>query len=281
MTYPSEPGSPSDPPPSAPVHCMAGANLEETTVAGLYNGCWRDLYMWVWDAYDLTDLSWYQDGLKDACNVSLPFAKVVNAVFLINYTLTDNFALQWHSTEDYRSSSRAAPNRFHGPFYNRLGTTGAPDTTSEARAQTGRFLARDRTNLYCRLFSLGSPSDSAGNRASVMLHESWHHWQYEHDFNTSHIKIGSPSRDADWFYPHRVSDFKPGTMDSYDTNPSHLLFHSPYQIAVEFDADLAEMSQPWVPLVVTQTARNFGNNGRLGSQFVNAVAYRIGNPRPF
>jgi hypothetical protein len=51
-------------------------------------------------------------------------------------------------------------------------------------------------------------------------------------------------------------------------------------MAVEFDADLAEMSQLWVPLVVTQAARNFGNT-RLGTQFANAVAYRIGNPRPF
>ncbi len=279
MSYPSEPGYPPDQPPSAPVHCVAGANVEETTVNGLY-GCWRDLYTWVWDAYDLSDSTWSQDGLKDACNVQLPFAKVVNAAFLINYALSDNYALQWHSTEDYRSSSRAAENRFHGPFYTRLGTTGAPSATTEAQAQTGRFLARDRTNLYCRMFSMGSPSDSPSNRASVMLHESWHHWQYEHDFNTSHFKIGSPPADADWFYPHRVSDFDFGVLDAYDTNPSHLLFHSPYQIAVEFDADLAEMSNPWVPLVVTQAARNFGNT-RLGSQFGNAVAYRIGNPRPF
>lgn len=267
-----------DSPPSIPVRCVAGSNKEETTVAGLYSGCWRDLYMWVWQAYDLTDYSWDSAGLSDACNVRLPFAKVVDAVFLINYALSDNYASQWHSTEDYRSSSRAADNRFHGPFYLRLSTTA--DGTTEAKADTGRFLARDRTNLYCRLFSMGSPSDSASNRGSVMLHESWHHWQYEHGFQTSHIKIGSPPRDADWYYPHRVSDFDFGQMDRYDTNPSHLLFHSPYQMAVEFDADLAEMSQSWVPLIVTQAARNFGNT-RLGTQFVNAVAYRIGNPRPF
>lgn len=280
MSYPSEPGIPSDPPPSFPVHCVAGANVEETTVASLYGGCWRDLYLWVWDAYDLTDTTWYQDGLSDACNITLPFAKVVNAAFLINYALTDNLALQWHSTEDYRSSSRAADDRFHGPFYLRLGTTGAPSPGTEAQAQTGRFLARDRTNLYCRLFSAGSPSDSAGNRAAVMVHESWHHWQRGHGFKTSHIKIGSPPADADWFYPHRVSDFAFGSLDRFDANPGHLLFHSPYQMAVEFDADLAEMAQPWVPLVVTQAARAFGNT-RLGSQFVNTVAYRIGNPRPF
>ncbi|RKG71208.1 hypothetical protein D7V80_02325 [Corallococcus sp. CA054B] len=244
----------------------------------MYGGCWRDLYMWVWQAYDLTDSSWYSAGLSDACNSSLPFAKVVNAAFLINYALSDNDALQWHSTEDYRSSSRATSNHFHGPFYTRLATTDGG--TADARAQTRRFLARDRTNLYCRLFSLGSTSDSAGNRASTMVHESWHHWQYAHGFNTSHRKIGSPPRDADWYYPHRVSDFDFGQMNRYDTNPSHLLFHSPYQMTVEFDADLAELSRTWVPLVVTQAARNIGNV-RLANQFANAVAYRIGNPRPF
>lgn len=280
MSYPSQPDTPSDPPPTAPVHCVAGANLEEMAVAGLYGGCWRDLYLWVWKAYALTDSTWYLDGLADACNVSLPFAKVVNAAFLINYALTDNLALQWHSTEDYRSSSRAADNGFHGPFYMRLATTGAPSATTEAQAQTRRFLARDRTNLYCTLFSAGSQADSASNRAAAMVHESWHHWQYHHGFQTSHLQIGSPPRDADWFYPHRVSDFDFGVLDGYDTNPSHLLFHSPYQIAVEFYADLAEMSQPWVPVVVTQAARGVGN-ARLGRRFANAVAYVIGNPRPF
>ena len=130
------------------------------------------------------------------------------------------------------------------------------------------------------LWERWSPSDSAGERAATLVHESWHHWQHEHGFQTSHISIGSPPRDADWFYPHRVSDFDFGQLDRYDTNPSHLLFHSPYQIGVEFDADLAEMSQPWVPLIVTQTARGIGNT-RLGRRFVNAVGYRIGNPRPF
>ena len=263
-----------DTPPVVPVKCVDGANMEETTVQGLY-GCWRDLYVWVWQAYDLTDYSWDRAGLDDACNVSRPFGKVVNAAFLINYALSDTSLLQWHSTEDYSTSSRASDNRFHGPFYLKLSRA---NQTAEAQAETRRFLARDRTNLYCRLFSLGSPSDSASNRASVMVHESWHHWQRAHGFKSTHPKVGGS--DADYYYFHRVSTFKPGELDQFDTNPKQFRFHSPYQMAVEFDADLAEMSQPWVPLVVTQAARTFGNT-RLGNQFVNAVAYRIGNPRPF
>jgi hypothetical protein len=67
-------------------------------------------------------------------------------------------------------------------------------------------------------------------------------------------------------------------MDRYSLSP--LLFHSPYQMGVEFLADLAEMSKPWVPLIVTQTARSFGN-AIIQKKFVNAVAYTIGSPRPF
>jgi hypothetical protein len=257
--------------------CNAGANLEETTVQGLY-GCWRDLYLWVWQAYDITDLSWRRAGYYDACNVTLPFAKVVNAAFLINYALSDNYIPQWHSTEDYRSSSRAAENRFHGPFYLLLDDTVSSGT--EAEAQTGRFLARDRTKLYCTLFSIGAAGDSPSNRASTMVHESWHHWQYGHDFDTSHQQCGTPPQDCDWYYFHGSGAFDFGQLDRYDTNPNHLLFHSPYQIQVEFDADLAEMSFGWLPLVVTQAARASGN-ARLGSQFKNAPGYVIGNPRPF
>jgi hypothetical protein len=150
--------------------------------------------------------------------------------------------------------------------------------SSEADSETGRFLAEDRTNLHCPLFNLGGGSDDVTNRASVMLHESWHHWQHAHGFDTSHPQCRG--HDCDYYYFHTVSQFDFGALDRYDTNPSHLLFHSPYQIAVEFDADVAELSQGWVPVSVEQSARNYGNN-RLSSQFVNSPGYTIGNPRPW
>jgi hypothetical protein len=86
--------------------------------------------------------------------------------------------------------------------------------------------------------------------------------------------------DCDYYFFHIVSAFAYGQLDRYDLNPNNLKFHSPYQIAVEFDADLAELSHSWMPTIVTQSARNYGNT-RLATQFVNAVGYRIGNPRPF
>jgi hypothetical protein len=256
--------------------CIDGASLEELAVQNLY-GCWRDFYLWGWNAFALTDDSWDGAGLTDACNINLPFAKVLNSIFLINYSLSDNYALQWHSQEDYTSSARAADNRFHGPFYQRFIEY---DGSANASTETGRVAARDRTDLHCPLFNSGASNNSPSARAGIMLHESWHHWQYKHGFDGSHPQCGSPAHDCDYYYFHHVADFDFGQLDRYDTNRSHFRFHSPRQVQVEFLADLAELSRPWVPTVVTQAARAFGN-ARLTSEFVNAVGYRIGDPRPF
>lgn len=256
--------------------CIDGINTEEAGVQALY-GCWRDLYLAVWQLYQLTDDSWDAAGLDDACNVALPFAKVINAVFLIHYTLTDNYSLQWHSTEDYTSESEAVGNRFHNEFYIRF-IEG--DGSSEASSETGRFLAEDRTDLNCPIFDMRNPSNSVANRASVLIHEAWHHWQNDHGWQTSHPQCGFPAHDCDYFYFHRVSEYDFGKLDAIDLDPNHLLFHSPYQVQCEFDADIAELAQPWVPVVATQAARATGN-ARLSSQFVNNPPWRIGNPRPW
>ena len=260
--------------------CTDGATAVEVSTQNLY-GCWRDLYLWTWNAMNLHDDSWNPAGKFDACNINLPFAKMVNSTFAIGYMLSDNYIPQWHSTEDYLSSARAADNRFHGNFYMRF----ANGSSSEATSETGRFLATDRTDYHCTVFNSGGPSDDPVNRASVMVHESWHHWQHKHGFDTSHFNgpIGSctvSGAGCDWYYFHGSGAFDFGQLDRYDTNPNHLLFHSPYQIQVEYDADIAEESQPWVPVAVLQQARFYGNT-RLATQFRNAVGYRIGNPRPF
>lgn len=256
--------------------CIDGAGVEENAVQALY-GCWRDFFLWAWDAYALTDDSWEPAGLNDACNIALPFAKVLNSIFLINYALSDNHALQWHSTEDYASSSRAADNRFHGPFYQRfIESDGAAFATTEI----GRVAARDRTDLHCPLFNFRAFYATATSRAGTMLHESWHHWQYKHGFVGTHPKCGSPPGDCDYYYFHGVGAYEFGYLDRYDTNPSHFRFHSPRQVQVEFLADLAEMANGWIPTAVAVMARNYGNL-RLANEFVNAVGYRIGDPRPW
>ncbi len=95
--------------------CNDGAGVEERAVQALY-GCWRDLYLAVYNMYDMTDDSWEPAGKFDACNAAKPFAKVVNSWFLVGYCLSDDQSRQWHSTEDYVSSISCYDNRFHGPF---------------------------------------------------------------------------------------------------------------------------------------------------------------------
>ena len=63
-------------------------------------------------------------------------------------------------------------------------------------------------------------------------------------------------------------------------DPASFQFHSPYQVQAEFYADLAELSRPQIPNQITQTARSHGNTILAGA-FVNAAAYRIGQPRPW
>jgi hypothetical protein len=113
----------------------------------------------------------------------------------------------------------------------------------------------------------------------VLLHESWHHWQHKYGFKTDHIG-GCSNGACDYYYFHGVGAYVFGNLHVYDTNPQHLRFHSPYQLCAEFEGDLAEYAKPFVPTIVTQTARNLGNL-RISTCFANAVSYRIGNPRPW
>jgi hypothetical protein len=252
--------------------CIDGASVEEAAVQTLY-GCWHELYVAVYHVYDMTDDSWEPAGKFEACNVAKPFAKVVNSWFLIHYCLTDDHDRQWHSIEDYTSAASAAENRFHGPFYVRfIEYNGSRPADSEIR----RFLARDRTNLHCPCFNLGATFDSPSLRAAAILHEAWHHWQYAKGYDFMHQ---SCPHECDWYYFHPVSRYEFGFLHAYDTSPSNFAFHSPYQIMVEFLADLAECSTAEVPAVTRQMARASGN-AVLMQKFRNNVFYRVGDPRP-
>ncbi|HZD67980.1 MAG TPA: hypothetical protein VFA45_03370 [Actinomycetes bacterium] len=235
---------------------------------------------WARRAYHLTDDSWDPAGAGDANDATLPFGKVLSGIALICYGLRDAPG-QWHSSEDYTSSTRAANNRFHGPFTMRFIQHNG---TSEASAGTGLFLTRDRTDLHCRLFDVGSISNFPCHRAAVLVHESWHHWQYRRGFSTHH-SAACPAGDCDTYHFHGVGAFQFGELDLWSVAGAgeawHLTrFHAPYQIEAEFFADLAEFSKPSVPEVVAKTARAHGNI-LLNRHFINEPGYRIGNPRPF
>ena len=258
--------------------CTDGLGLVDAAVARLIPvpSQWPEFFTWAATAFALDeDDSWDPAGEAEPWRASLPYGKMINAVYLLAYALSDDYRSQWHARNDYLSAACAESNAYHGPFYLRF-----VDGSGEASADTGRFLARDRTDLHCAIFNFGGPSDDPANRASVLVHESWHHWQYDKGYVGDHLQGGDidAGLEGDYYYFHRVGAFDFGVLWQYQLSP--LLFHSPYQVQCEFAADLAELSADWVPIAVTQSARNFGNT-RLAGQFFNRPSYRIGQPRPF
>lgn len=260
--------------------CKDGMSLAESAIWVRIptEGQWPEFYRWARAAFDLTDDSWNPAGAANPSDGNLPYGKMITSIYLLAYALRDEYIPQWHARADYLSAARAADNRYHGPFYCRFQNSNA----SEARSETGRVAARDRINFRCPVFDVGGPSDDPANRASVMVHEAWHHWQYKYDYDGVHQTGPSVANglEGDWYYFHGSGVFDFGTLWVHDTHAGSFRFHSPYQVAIEFDADLAEYSFGWIPTIVRQQARYYGNT-RLATQCKNRIAYRIGDPRPF
>lgn len=261
--------------------CIDGyGTIEEVAVHGWLPTDADAFAAWARDAYQLTDDSWDPAGAQDYNDGTLPYGKTLLAIAVICYGLRDDLR-QWHSSEDYLSCSRAANNRFHGSFYMRFIEEGGP---AEADANTGR-IGRDRTNLHCLIFNVGSISSFPSHRAGVLIHEAWHHWQHRHRLSTEHSTACVSGRcDTYSFHGHSAYAFGQLHEWSIKTNPDGTWqvtrLHSPYQVEAEFFADLAEFSNPSLPHVAARTARDHGNT-LLTKYFINRVPYRIGDPRPF
>jgi hypothetical protein len=255
--------------------CENNRNLEEMLVHGLIGvmGVNYDAFNnWATGYFQVTNDSWQPWGAFDPNDKSRPFGKTLNAIFLIGYALSDNHNLQWHSLEDYESLAAGPSNRFHDHKYMRMITwAGTAEATSSG----------NRIDLHCPLFAEGSISNFPSHRAGVLIHEAWHHWQYKHNFVSTHPVGGASDwSQGDYYHFHGVGAFEFGDLDKYSTNPASLKFHSPYQVEAEFFADLAELALPSVPNQVCQTARDHGNI-LLTHAFVNGTPYRIGQPRPW
>jgi hypothetical protein len=83
--------------------------------------------------------------------------------------------------EDWILASFALGTPFHGDIYTQFDD----QSNSEARSEVGQF-GQDNTDYRCPLFTgtgtgLPAPNNtnSTVNRASVIIHEMWHHWQYD------------------------------------------------------------------------------------------------------
>jgi hypothetical protein len=290
------------------IACIDGASPTETAFASTLS-CQQADIVSIANDYAVTDDSWVPAGLKDDCNVNLPFAKVMNAIAFIG--LGPHFQLGgFHDTIDYLNESRSTRSAFHGDFYLRFVQQG--DTpNSEADSETGRFEKEDRTNLHCLIFNVpAGPGVSAGflaERAAVLVHEAWHHWQHANGVSSDHLtgptgNCPTSGDSCDYYYFHAPDSQLPdGSLSSqlgklnistcFGGLPCNLLpifggpppgyTHTAYQVMVEFSADMANFANPFiVPLAARVEARLVGNQ-HIQQNFVNVVPYTIGAPVPF
>jgi hypothetical protein len=290
--------------------CTDGASPTETAFATTFPSCDQTDILILAHDYALTqDDSWVPAGLKDDCNLGLPFAKVLNAVIFIG--LGPHFQLGgFHDSIDYLNESRSHRSAFHGNFYLRFIQQGALPT-SEADSETGRFQKEDRTNLHCPIFNLpsggGTSAGFLAERAAVLVHEAWHHWQHANGLSTNHITgpIGNcPSKTGaacDYYYYHAQDfQFPDGSLSSQlgalNFNncvpgvPCSILgipaqptgyTHSAYQVMVEFSSDMANWANPFIVPFVNRLEARLVGNGHIAQNFVNVVPYVIGKPVPF
>ncbi|MGZ6368203.1 MAG: hypothetical protein ACXWPS_19860 [Ktedonobacteraceae bacterium] len=258
--------------------CIDGASSSDLDLWATFN-CWWDFVLWQYKAYRMSSDDWSGYGFFDACNLNLPYPKAVNASYLLTYGLSENHALQWHGTIDYRNAGEAWASNTHNQIY----YAPSEDRSYLAQAQTGRFLAEDRTLMGCLLFDFGQTNNNPATRAGDYVHEGWHHWQHKHGYKTDHMNgpIDSCTMSGaacDWYYWHTVGQFEFGEMWKYTSDGR--FFHSPNQAQVEFLCDLAELASGFVPSSVTLLAKSEANQ-RLSTRFRNAVGYRCGDPRPW
>jgi len=272
--------------------CSDGLTTTELAWANEWGPCRQDVILYIYQKWDMTDDSWDPAGKFDDCNMTTAFAKAINAVVLTSNGPHEQIG-NFHDTVDYNAESRSTGSPFHGDFYLRFIQQG-DNPSSEADSETGRFLAEDRTNLHCPLFDANNLiSGTVVNRASTLVHEAWHHWQYANGYDTSHQTGPTGSCTAsgpacDNFYFHdpnfvfsdgKVSEQIGMLNRQIVLNGVGVYFHSPYQVQVEFDSDIALWTN-LIPFAARLEAQSVAN-ARLQSQFVNGAPFMVGTPDPF
>jgi hypothetical protein len=158
--------------------------------------CPWDFVLWANDAYRTNRSSWGNDGYDDACNINLPYAKFIDAAFLVSYGLINRFqpdpfsrnsdpqhtkgfqlpdpGTQWHGYFDYEQLATAHENDFHDE------TTYLFDNVN---GQGNAQFQDDEIKLRCPVFDMGKVGNEPAFRGADYMHESWHAWQDEHDFS--------------------------------------------------------------------------------------------------
>ena len=263
--------------------CNDGASSAENdlwnTLLAQPGGCSLAMILWHRDAYKI-DASWAGWGYEEAerCDINRPYAKALNAAYLLRYGLSDDEVNQWHSSRDYRDAGEALATFTH----NQIEYLPSVERDWLAYAQT----LSGRTLLSCLLFDLGEPTNNPVMRASDFVHEGWHHWQKKYNQTVGH-GVGPQScctmsgEACDQYYSHRVRDYRFGDMWMKGQTPDNrTLYHTPNQVQVEYLSDLALYPAAFVPTSIRFLAQAEANE-RLTTRFVDCVGYTVAIPVPF
>lgn len=163
----------------------------------------------------------------------------------------------WHASEDYENWASGHIHDFH---YEPRDET--PDDRI-AEAQGGLWQS-DEVHLFCQSFNSVSPSE----RTAIMLHEATH-IHFWGDFDHT----GDDDRDP--FLLHGLGEIPPGSLDAEESGHKH----SPYQIEIEYLADLAQFAYDSVPFILRTVAESSANS-LLNNRIAGEPGWKVGLPRP-
>ena len=239
-------------------------NTSETDGQALWNvhACWPAFRDWFRPYFNLQHDHWDGGWGWETCDPAQAFPKMWNSAYLITYGLEDWALGPWHSDVDYYRWAGGSQHDFRyepediGGIY--------------ARAYTGWFTT-NRVEMACPGFN----GYTAGLRAGVMLHEATHiiygGWSggWSHQSNPPGSNCDEPCSD-DWYF-HYLNSYPYGSLAGNR--------HSMIQIQIEYNCDLAEFGEWWVPFatgVFSQSEANSYMNNRIR----NPPGWTCGQPRP-
>jgi hypothetical protein len=246
-----------------------------------FHGCWRDFYLWQYQAYDMTSGDWSGRGWDDACNVDKEYPKHWSASYLLTYGLADNNSFSFHGTADYRGTAERPDNNYHHAIRH---------TPLDDNGFFGKWIPEvfgpNLVQTSCPLYDPAvAPNANPASRAGDFMHEGWHGWMDRWGWNNGSCgghRCGPTGActwsSCDYFYFHGIGAYAFGAMWQNDGTANR--FHSPNQVQVEFLCDVAEYPQGWVPASVRQAARVDANQ-RADQRFINGPGFHCGDPRPW
>jgi hypothetical protein len=266
------------------VHADCNQKTASQADKDLWNthGCWKEFFLWQYQAYDMRESDWSSRGWNDACNVNKEYPKHWNASYLLTYGLQDNNQFSFHGTADYRGTAERWDNQYHDDLYHN-----ATDDTSIFGSFTTHFFGPNEIKTSCLLYDPNLATNAnPGSRAGDFNHEGWHAWMDKYNWDNGSCgghHCGTPgnctAKDAcDYFYFHGIGAYAFGAM--WQNNGTASRFHSPNQVQVEFLCDVADFPQSWVPNSVRLAAKSDANT-RASARFINGPGYFCGDPRPW